>query len=216
LDASTYSGSAALFHSDGELVAQTTAKMRGVHEERFMPAVAAMLRDASLVPADINSVICGAGPGSFTSLRIAASIAKGFAHGLSLPLRAVSSLLLIPSAAVASLQPGPYLAMIDAMRGDYYALPCTLARDGSVAPAGDMMLLSAADLAGHWSEAGSGMRHVGPGLQLDVEPHARGAALLTSSVLSEAPLDAGSWEPNYGRLAEAEVKLLASGGGAAG
>ena len=34
---------------------------------------------AGVKPTSVERVICGAGPGSFTSLRIAAGIAKGFA-----------------------------------------------------------------------------------------------------------------------------------------
>ena len=42
-----------------------------------MPAVAAVLDEAGIACRGLARVVCGAGPGSFTSLRIAAAIAEG-------------------------------------------------------------------------------------------------------------------------------------------
>ena len=75
------------------VLAESTVPMKGVHEERLLPAVHDALARAGVEPLAIDGVVCGAGPGSFTSLRIAASIAKGYAMGVGVPLYAVSSLL---------------------------------------------------------------------------------------------------------------------------
>src|SRR5918912_3862706 len=104
LDASTYVGSVAVLRG-AELLAEREAAMRGEHEERLLPAVDGALRAAGVVPTSLHRVVCGAGPGSFTSLRIAASIAKGIAVGCGLPLLAVSSLML---AAASIARPGRY------------------------------------------------------------------------------------------------------------
>jgi tRNA threonylcarbamoyladenosine biosynthesis protein TsaB len=55
-------------------------------------------------------------------------------------------------------------------------------------------------------------RAVGPELGENWLPHARGAALLLNEVLAIGPVDLGSWEPVYGRLAEAQVKWEAAHG----
>src|SRR5205814_266277 len=90
LDASTYQGSVAVLEEDRVLVQRTT-EMRGRDAERLMPAVDIALKDAGLGIDRIERIVCGGGPGSFTSLRIAASIAKGLAVGRDVPLFSVSS-----------------------------------------------------------------------------------------------------------------------------
>ena len=94
LDASTYAGSVALIR-DGAIEGQSVAAMRGETEERLMPAIAALLESRSASVDALDAVACGAGPGSFTSLRIAASIAKGLSAVRSLPLLVAPSTLLV-------------------------------------------------------------------------------------------------------------------------
>ena len=64
-----------------------------------MPAVAECLGEAGVGRAEIARIVCGAGPGSFTSLRVAGSVAKGLAAGYGVELYAVSSLMLTASGA---------------------------------------------------------------------------------------------------------------------
>src|ERR1019366_10555584 len=101
VDGSTYAGTVAIIRGH-EVVAESSLPdsgipARGQRGEDFMPMVAACLLEAGAALSDLERVVCGAGPGSFTSLRIAASIAKGIAAGVKAPLFAVSSLLLIPA-----------------------------------------------------------------------------------------------------------------------
>ncbi|HET7631980.1 MAG TPA: tRNA (adenosine(37)-N6)-threonylcarbamoyltransferase complex dimerization subunit type 1 TsaB [Gemmatimonadaceae bacterium] len=208
LDASTYSGTVAVIR-DGQVMAAAEAAMRGEHEERLMPAVAAVLRQARVEVADLDTVACGAGPGSFTSLRIAASIAKGIAFAREIPLRAVSSLVLVAAGAEPPLAVGRYLAVLDALRGEVYAQLVEVGVAGA-APL-DVWRLVAADaveaVAGELSAV-----VVGPGATLRAQPHARGFARLARGVEGAAPVDAASWEPDYGRLAEAQVRWEAAHG----
>ena len=50
--------------------------MKSAEHERLMPAVAACLDRARVDVDVVTRVVCGAGPGSFTSLRIAGAIAR--------------------------------------------------------------------------------------------------------------------------------------------
>jgi tRNA threonylcarbamoyladenosine biosynthesis protein TsaB len=120
LDASTYIGTVAVLR-DHVLVAEGDALMRGEQEERLMPRVATVLAEAGYAVSDVERVICGGGPGSFTSLRIAGAIAKGIAMGNEVPLYGVSSLALIVAGHRPSLTDGRYLALLDAMRDERYA-----------------------------------------------------------------------------------------------
>jgi tRNA threonylcarbamoyladenosine biosynthesis protein TsaB len=208
LDASTYRGTVAVL--DGErLIVQTTAPMRGKDAELLMPAVDAALKDAGATLRTIQRVVCGAGPGSFTSLRIAASIAKGIAIGRALPLFAVSSLSLIVAGNVTDGPRGVrrYLAALDALRGESYV--AELEHDaGVVRPIGDMRLIPSHQVGSEAETADA--RAVGPDQPDHWLPHARGATLLLDDILSGGPVDLASWEPIYGRMAEAQVKWEAT------
>jgi tRNA threonylcarbamoyladenosine biosynthesis protein TsaB len=62
------------------------------HASRVLFAVEATLREAGTRLGDLSGIAVGAGPGSFTGVRVAAATAKGLAHALELPLWAASSL----------------------------------------------------------------------------------------------------------------------------
>lgn len=205
LDASTYVGTVAVLR-DGAVVAARDALMRGEHEERLMPAVLAALADARAVPRDVARVVCGEGPGSFTSLRIAAGIAKGIAHGAGVPLYAVSSLALIVAGAEPPLAPARYIAALDAMRGERYAQPVELTASG------DVMVAGAAAIASPEQLAAAAVPLVGPLESSSVMPHARGVVRMLAAVLVAGPVDLDAWEPSYGRLAEAQVRWEAAHG----
>jgi hypothetical protein len=73
------------------------------------------------------------------------------------------------------------------------------------------MLLSAEQLA-NLVESERALRIVGPGQQIDANPHARGVAPLLAAIIEAGPVDLASWEPDYGRLAEAHVRWEAAHG----
>ena len=62
------------------------------HSEVLLGLVDAALRDAKLELGDVDAVAVGAGPGSFTGLRIGMAMAKGLAFATGRPLYALSSL----------------------------------------------------------------------------------------------------------------------------
>ena len=210
LDASTYRGTVAVLDGSRILV-EASAPMRGRDAELLLPEVLRALRDSGQSLETIRRVVCGAGPGSFTSLRIAASIAKGIAVGRGVPLYAVSSLALIVSGNVTDGPRGPrhYLAALDALRGESYA--AVFAHEaGTVRAAGDMRLVATDSLATMAAERDA--RLVGPDHAEQWVPHARGVALLVDSVERAGPVDLAGWEPVYGRMAEAQVKWEAAPG----
>ena len=207
LDASTYAGSAALIR-DGEIVEQSIAAMRGQHEERLMPAIAALLESLSVSVDFLDAVACGAGPGRFTSLRIAASIAKGLSAARSTPLLAAPSTLLVVAAAEPGLPGGHYVVALDAMRGDFFCQDVEVRSGGAVRP-GESSRMNRAALEAH--AAANSARIVGPAESVPLSPHARGFARLIRDEIA-APVDLTTWEPNYGRKAEAQVRWEAAHG----
>jgi tRNA threonylcarbamoyladenosine biosynthesis protein TsaB len=210
LDASTYLGSVAML-DDTRVLVQATAAMRGRDAEHLMPAVEGALQDAGAGVRGVQRIICGAGPGSFTSLRIAASIAKGIAVGRAIPLYAVSSLALIVAGNVTDGPRGArrFLAALDAMRGESYV--AEFEHDaGAVRQVGEMRLV-ATDEVPALAEA-TGARAVGPDQQEPWLPHARGVSLLMAEIEKAGQVDLAAWEPLYGRMAEAQVKWEATHG----
>jgi tRNA threonylcarbamoyl adenosine modification protein YeaZ len=220
LDASTSAASVAVLRG-GAVVVTRAAAMRGADEERLMPAVAAALADAGVPAGALAAIVCGGGPGSFTSLRIAGAIAKGLATVWDCALVAAPSLAL--AAAAAASGAGRRLVVLDAMRGERYAAVVTLeARAGEQGlavvgydylgvHAGDALAALAAE---HRVE---GVIDAGAG-----DATADGAAAFAIALdgrrvgppaaLTLAPVDLALWEPDYGRKAEAQVKWEAQHG----
>lgn len=204
LDASTYDGDVAVV--DGtRVLAESHTAMKRPDRETLMPLVAETLERAGVAVHAIERVVCGAGPGSFTSLRIAAGIAKGLALGLGRPLFAVPSLALLASGA--RLPEGRYIAALDALRGELYVGLYGVGAAGDVAELERARLILAPELEDLAAETGA--RVVSP-LQLDgairSRPIARGVAHLAVLIERLGPVDVASWEPSYGRLAEAQVR----------
>jgi tRNA threonylcarbamoyladenosine biosynthesis protein TsaB len=208
LDASTYTGTLAVLAGEG-VVAAAEVVMRGADEERLLPAVALVLERAGIAPSGLGGIVCGEGPGSFTSLRIAASIAKGLAFGGGIPLQAVSSLALLVASSDATRAPGRYLAALDALRGEHYVATCDVGESGEVVAVGAVERWPTDALRVRAASVG---RLVGPGLDLDVHPAAAGVTRLGSLLARTPPVDLARWEPAYGRLAEAQVKWEAAHG----
>src|SRR3954468_17250905 len=117
LDASTYAGDVAVLLDD-RVLAEESVAMKGAEHERLMPAIAGVLGRACVHVDNVERVVCGAGPGSFTSLRIAGAIAKGIASGVGVPLFALPSMALI--AGGGDMRRGRFLTVVDALRGEAY------------------------------------------------------------------------------------------------
>ena len=119
IDASTEMASVALMLGD-QIFALEQGSQR-THAQLLLPLIDKLLSDAKTTVAQLDGIVFGCGPGSFTGLRIACSIAKGLAYPHNLPLYPVSCLGAI--AALAREQLGPdtnVLAVIDARMQEMY------------------------------------------------------------------------------------------------
>ncbi|MCA1645280.1 MAG: tRNA (adenosine(37)-N6)-threonylcarbamoyltransferase complex dimerization subunit type 1 TsaB [Chloroflexi bacterium] len=116
LDTSTSTASVALF--DGEHVLSETTWLAGrEHSTRLLVEVEAAFERIGRTATDLTGLIVARGPGSFTGVRVALSVAKGIAAGLRVPLWGVSSLDVLASAAGDSTL--PVRAVLEAGRGRY-------------------------------------------------------------------------------------------------
>ncbi|GAC1313160.1 MAG: tRNA (adenosine(37)-N6)-threonylcarbamoyltransferase complex dimerization subunit type 1 TsaB [Chloroflexota bacterium] len=130
LDTSTSVASVALF--DGSRVLSETTWVAGrEHSTRLLVEVQTALARVGRGIADVTGVVVARGPGSFTGVRVALSVAKGIAAGRGVPLWGISSLDVV--AAAAGPTRVPVRALVEAGRG---RIATALYRDGaSVEPA---------------------------------------------------------------------------------
>ena len=88
------------------------------HSELALPMLETLLKAASLGTADLQAVAFGAGPGSFTGLRIACGLAQGIALARGIPVIGISSLEALAEESGATR----VIACLDArMREVYYS-----------------------------------------------------------------------------------------------
>ena len=118
IDTATEACSAALLVSGAVIERSEIAPRR--HAELILPMIEELLNEAGLSRRQIDAVAVGRGPGAFTGVRLAISVAQGLALGLDIPVIPVSSL-----AALAQEVPpderAMILAVIDARMGEVYA-----------------------------------------------------------------------------------------------
>ncbi len=209
LDAAASAGTIAVL-VDGMLCAERTVEMKRAGRELFFPQLLEVVREVGATPRDLARIVCGAGPGSFTALRVVGAIAKGLCEGTGCSLYGVPSLALIVAGDERTRGGGRWLATLDAMRGDRYLALVTVAANGEISGVESMGLAPAAGVAERAALLGATL--IGPDEALAVAPHARGVARCDALVGTIGAADLASWEPIYGRLAEAQVKWEATHG----
>jgi len=104
---------------DGAAAVTTQERSVATHSDVLLVLIDRALADAGLTVADLDGVAIGAGPGSFTGLRIGMATAKGLCFARDLPLWTVSSLAAL--AYEAGTQPDrDIVAIIDAKKNEVY------------------------------------------------------------------------------------------------
>jgi tRNA threonylcarbamoyladenosine biosynthesis protein TsaB len=93
----------------------------------MIPQTLALLKEAGLALTDLQAVVFGRGPGAFTGLRTACSVAQGFAFGADLPVLPIDTLLAVAeearaaNAATGAIPVTRVLAVMDARMEQVYA-----------------------------------------------------------------------------------------------
>jgi tRNA threonylcarbamoyladenosine biosynthesis protein TsaB len=106
-------GDGAQWHRRDQLAGQA-------HSERLLPMVRAALAEAGWALADLDGIAFGAGPGSFTGVRIGCGVAQGLALGADLPVVPVATLAALAQEAYRSLGWRNVLAVLDARMREVY------------------------------------------------------------------------------------------------
>jgi tRNA threonylcarbamoyladenosine biosynthesis protein TsaB len=118
LDASTEACSVAL-QLDGKIAASYELCPQS-HSLRLLPMIDDLLKEAGIELADIDGLIFGQGPGSFTGVRIGVGVAQGLAFSADLPVVGVSSLQAMAQQAYIKHGERKVVAAIDARMSEVY------------------------------------------------------------------------------------------------
>lgn len=166
--------------------------------------VSDLCRDRGVKPRDLGALLVADGPGSFTGLRIGIAFVKGL-HAVSrAPVYTAPSLLGASRAACAG--GGTVVAEYDALRGDVYRAIYEFRQ-----PANGKRQSVECVMMPEIMPAEAPPPVQGQFLRAD-ERDASAAALLSLFGVDGGPLqlaEPNTWEPDYGRLAEAEVRRRA-------
>jgi tRNA threonylcarbamoyladenosine biosynthesis protein TsaB len=224
LDTATLTASVAVL-VDGRLVTERRHRVT-THSEALLGLLDGALAEAGLVARDLDGVVCGAGPGSFTGLRIGLATAKGLCFALGRPLQLVSSL----EALAARAPDGAVCAVLDAHKNEVYAARY-LVRAGVPEPLGAQgeQVLPPASLAAQLAAShaaavgGPPLALVGDGalryreilgsewplVDEDGAPHASDVARLGAAAFARGEAASlGRSGPRYIRPSEAEIAKM--------
>jgi tRNA threonylcarbamoyladenosine biosynthesis protein TsaB len=174
---------------DGRLLGERVGLARALLDD-----VRVLLEDAGRTPDDIDALVVGTGPGSFTSTRIGLAVARGLGLALDVPAAGISTLAALGS------QPGVF-PVVDARRREVFvegplAVPpddLDLARGTVCVGSGAVRYRATLERMGAQVPPDDDPRHV---------PHARLHAALAHAF---GPVDA--IEPLYVRVPDAEAAL---------
>jgi tRNA threonylcarbamoyladenosine biosynthesis protein TsaB len=105
----------------GDAVDIRTLEVGQRHSEHLLPMIDALLNAQGLGLADCDAIAFGAGPGSFTGLRIACGVAQGLAYGARRPVIPISNLAALAwKAAQTEASIRRVLAAVDARMNETY------------------------------------------------------------------------------------------------
>ncbi len=203
---------------DGDRIASAFVDGSRKHAAAIIGLIEQVLHDIGGTAADIGCVAVGDGPGSFTGLRVAASVAKALAWQRNVEWRVAPSLL-VRAAAYTPSGGGVVLALSDALRGELYAgcwriTPLLVERLGPAPRAVEPEALS------DWGPIDIVVGSI-PAVLIDRVRDATGCdpiageaslpdarallSLVRTAGATTRIVDPAAWQPEYGRPVEAQA-----------
>lgn len=102
---------------DNNLLEEVYVEGSNDHAKNIVSKIDLLLKKYNITSHDLNEVICGYGPGSYTGVRMAVTVAKMLTVFMNIPLYTISTLRLM-----ASGYSGKVLSLIDARRGNSFGM----------------------------------------------------------------------------------------------
>lgn len=116
---------------DRQLIGEITINIKRNHSIGLLPAIERLLLDVKWEPSTLERIIVAQGPGSYTGVRMAVTVAKTLAWTLECDLVGISSLATL--AASAHYSEGTFICpVVDARRGNIYTGLYQVGKSGHV------------------------------------------------------------------------------------
>ena len=98
-----------------EVLAESATRGRSTGAQRVLGDVHHLMRTVRVEPSDVEAIVVGTGPGTFTGLRIGLATARSLGFALRIPVRGVGTLDSLLQG------DGVDVACVDARRGEVFA-----------------------------------------------------------------------------------------------
>lgn len=181
VDASSFLCSASLICQDQQWHAQEQQPRR--QAQRLLPMIDELLTQANIKKTQLQGIAYGRGPGSFTGIRIAASVLQGIALALDVPVYGASSLQAIAQEAFLHTNSEQIAVIMNAHMGEVFwgtfaraeqSEPCQASRAEQVGSI-EECLADLANFTGDYAGNGlllDGLTHL-PQTFANIEPQAQ-------------------------------------------
>ena len=184
------------------------------HAEQLLPMVDSVLAEGGIALTALDAIAFGRGPGGFTGVRLAASVAQGLAFGAQVGVVPVSNLAAVAQRVI-QMNPSVQRVLVanDARMKEVYWAPFEV--EGVVLTSGTEHVSAAAEVllppgSGVWAAAGRGLRAwpelaercrvAGAELHIDLLPRASEVLMLARpAVAARQTLDPADALPVYVR-----------------
>ena len=138
------------------------------HAALMLPMIESLLLEAGIAVTELDAVAFGRGPGSFTGVRIAASVIQGIAFAADLPVVPVSTLAALALGGMHITETKQVMTALDARKDEVYWGCFTAADDGAVVLQDAEVVCAPVDIScpdsGDWVGVGSGWEAHGDSL----------------------------------------------------
>lgn len=84
-----------ILYKDGKVISEKCLSTINKHSEVALPTIKAVLDNVNIDVTLLNNIIVVNGPGSFTGVRIAVTIAKTIAYCLNIPIKVIDALTVL-------------------------------------------------------------------------------------------------------------------------
>ena len=176
------------YAKDGELVDYSIRLSKRDHAKYIVDRIHQLLERNHIGLKDIDQIIVGKGPGSYTGLRIAGTVAKTLAYATNIPLYQVSSLIMMTSG-----YQGMVCAMQDARRGNVFS---TIYKQGQVILEDALRSLESLQQSIEYKKAQS--------IFIDEDTYLINIQVILKHI--QKVEDVHAYEPFYARITEAEQR----------
>ncbi|MDG1750234.1 MAG: tRNA (adenosine(37)-N6)-threonylcarbamoyltransferase complex dimerization subunit type 1 TsaB [Thalassotalea sp.] len=133
------------------------------HSIVLLPMIDRILKQADITLSELDGLVFGRGPGSFTGVRIGVGVAQGLAFSADLPVVGISTLQTMAQQAYEKYQQTEVIAAIDARMSEIYAGYYKLNEHGIMAAMVEETVLAPAELSQYLKEHTRGCYGVGSG-----------------------------------------------------